>query len=232
MIIYQLLLGHFLGDFVLQTDAIAGNKGKYWQWNALHAFLVTLCIFVLAVPFGTVTLLLVLLNGVIHFFIDYFKPYVVRRLKLSELTGFLADQLLHMLLLYLISFTAVPDRSSFLLQDPQTVKLLLVIVMVTSFAAVLNQFILGAVFPRADSRLFKRGEKPAGILARLFVIIIVFSSISISLFFLFLLPLAAAVLIPLCRQAWKSWMSAGQLAFKLLLDLAVSMVGVCLIFWI
>ena len=231
MTIYQLLLGHLLGDFVLQTDAIAGNKSKYWQWNALHAFLVTLCIFVLAVPFGTVTLLLVLLNGVVHFFIDYFKPYIVKRFKLSELTGFLGDQLLHMLLLYLISLTAVPDPDSFMLQDPQTVKVLLVIVLVTSFAAVLNQFILGAVFPRADSRLFERGEKQAGIVIRLFAVIIIFFSMFTSLYILFLLPLAAAILVPVFRRAWSSWMSMGQLVFKLLLDLAVSMAGICLIFW-
>lgn len=232
MIIYYLLLGHLLGDFVLQTDIIAGNKSKYWQWTALHAFLVTLCIFVLAVPFGSLTLFLVLLNGIVHFFIDFYKPALIKILKMSELTGFIADQLLHMIILYLISLTAIPDISSFMLQDPKNIKLILVLILVTSFASVLNQFLLGAVFPRADARFFEQGEKQVGIIIRLFITIALYLSISISALFLLSLPIAATTLTLVYRRTWRTWMNAGQLVFKLLLDVCVSMAGICLIFWI
>lgn len=232
MIFYYLLLGHLLGDFVLQTDIIAGNKGKYWQWNVLHAFLVTLCIFALAIPFGMLTLGLVLLNGVIHFLLDYYKPAIIKFFKMSGLTGFLIDQLLHMSLLYLISLTAIPDTTSFMMQDPQTIKLLMMLVLVTSFAAVLNQFLLGAAFPRTGGKFFEQGEKKIGILTRLLITIALYFSISLSPVFLLLLPVTAIMLIFVYKSGLTSRMSAKQLGFKIALDIAVSMTGICLVFWI
>lgn len=232
MIFYYLLLGHFLGDFVLQTDIIAGNKGKYWQWNALHAFLVTLCIFALAIPFGMITLGLILLNGIIHFLLDYYKPVIIRNFKMSELMGFVVDQLLHMFLLYLISLTAIPDETSFMLQDPQTIKLLLVLVLVTSFAAVLNQYLLGTAFPRVGGRFFELGEKQIGIFTRLTITISFYFTISSSPFFLLLLPIAAIVLIFVYKSGLSPLKDIRQLGLKIVLDILVSIAGICLIFWI
>ena len=31
-----LLIGHLAGDFLLQTDEMAVNKGLYWQWMLRH----------------------------------------------------------------------------------------------------------------------------------------------------------------------------------------------------
>ncbi len=230
MIFYLLLLGHLLGDFVLQTDSIAENKGKYRRWIALHAFIVTLCIFALALPFGALTLGLVLLNGVIHYFIDYYKPVIIKTLKMSELMGFLTDQLLHVSLLYPISLAAVPDETSLLLQYPHVVKLLAVLAFLTSFAAVLNQFLFGAVFPRTGGRFFERGEKRMGIFTRLTITAAVYFSIVLSPLFLLLLPAAAAALFFAYRFGDGFRPRAGQLAFKVSLDFAVSIAGIYLIF--
>lgn len=232
MIFYYFLLGHLLGDFVLQTDTIAGNKGKYWQWNALHAFLVTLCIFAMAIPFGMLTLGLVLLNGVIHFLLDYYKPGIVKYLKISGLLGFLADQVLHMSLLFLISLTAIPDKTSFMLQDPETVKLLLVIVLVTSFAAVLNQYLMGTFFPRPGGKFFEQGEKQTGILTRLTITIALYFAVSSSPLFLLLLPIAAIVLVFVYRSGLTPRIGMGQLGLKIALDVAVSLAGLFMIFYL
>lgn len=146
--------------------------------------------------------------------------------------GFLIDQLLHMSLLYLISLTAIPDTTSFMMQDPQTIKLLMMLVLVTSFAAVLNQFLLGAAFPRTGGKFFEQGEKKIGILTRLLITIALYFSISLSPVFLLLLPVTAIMLIFVYKSGLTSRMSAKQLGFKIALDIAVSMTGICLVFWI
>jgi hypothetical protein len=186
----------------------------------------------MALPFGSLTLGLVLVNGVIHYFMDQYKPKLVKLLKISDLAGFLADQFLHILLLYLISLTAVPHGTGLILPDPQVVRLLLVIILVTSFAAILNQYILGAAFPRADNSFFAKGEKYVGIVNRLVITFILYISVLTSPFFLMLLILAVLALLLVYRRIWSSWMSSGQLVFKLLLDLAVSMGGISLLFWV
>ncbi|MBZ0195690.1 MAG: DUF3307 domain-containing protein, partial [Deltaproteobacteria bacterium] len=54
MAFYYLLLGHLIGDFVLQTDKIAENKGRHRKWNLLHVLVVTLCTLLFTYPFGNI----------------------------------------------------------------------------------------------------------------------------------------------------------------------------------
>ena len=106
MAFYYLLLGHLIGDFVLQTDKIAENKGRRWKWNLLHVLVVTFCILIFSYSFGSPLILVVLLNGIVHFVLDFHKKDIMGILHLSKLQGFLFDQLLHTLLLFLISLAA------------------------------------------------------------------------------------------------------------------------------
>lgn len=220
MAFYYLLMGHLLGDFVLQTDKIAENKCRHWNWNLLHVFVVTLCTFVFSYPFGVLLLLMVLLNGVIHFILDYYKNSINRILHLSELAGFLVDQLIHIIFLYIISQAAVYKNQHII--DFTNTRLLIGLVLVTSFSAVFTQFVLGALFPRTDGRFFEEGEKHVGIITRILVSIVFYLSFRLSLYYLLLLVIAAIIFIIQYKIEWHKWMSPAHLIVKLMLDTSIS----------
>ncbi len=227
MAFFYLLLGHLIGDFVLQTDKIAENKGRRWKWNLLHVLVVTFCILVFSYSFGIPLIFLVLLNGVVHFVLDFHKKDIMGILHLSELQGFLFDQLLHILLLFLVSQAA--DYGTKQLLDFKTVRLLIVLALVTSFSAVLTQFILSALFPRTDNSFFKDGEKHVGILTRLYAAVVFYLSFVISPYYLLLLVVAAVLFLMQFKLKWNKWMSHSHLLIKLLLDTAISAVCMSLI---
>lgn len=229
MAFYNLLLGHLIGDFVLQTDKIAENKGRRWKWNLLHVLAVTFCILIFSYGFGTPLIFLVLINGVAHFVLDFHKKAIMGVLHLSELQVFLFDQLLHILLLFLISRAAEYDAMQLL--DYKTVRLLIVLVLVTSFSAVFTQFILSALFPRTDNSFFKEGEKQVGILTRLYVSVVFYLAVVISPFYLLLLVVAAVIFLIQFKLKWNKWMSHSHLLVKLLLDAAISAACTLLVFF-
>ncbi len=227
MAFYYLLLGHLLGDFVLQTDKIAANKGKYWQWNLLHVSIVTVCMLVSTFIFGPISFLMVLANGLLHFLLDYYKPAISKLLRLPELAGFIIDQSLHILFLYLISFMTVTRNPG--VTGSIIVKLLIVLVVLTSFSAVFTQFVLAAVFPRTGSGFFEDGEKFMGILSRIFITTVFYLSYIISPFYLFLLILVPAAFVIQFKYKWNKWMSPTHLLVKFLLDALISTAAILLI---
>ena len=229
MAFYYLLLGHLLGDFVLQTDKIAEKKGKYWQWNLLHVAVIILCTFMLSYQYGLISLVMVLINGLLHFALDYSKPYISRMWRIPELPGFLSDQLMHILLLYVVSLLAVHGGQHLI--DFTIVRQLILLVIITSFSAVLTQFILAALFPR-NGRFFEEREKYTGILARIFMAFVIYMALVKSPLFLLLFTLPAAVFFLQFKSKWSGWMSPPHLASKLLLDTAVSAVCVFLFLYI
>lgn len=97
-----LLIGHFFGDFVLQTNKIAFMKTKYNRWLILHVTIVTLSTFIMALPMGYSTLMFVVLNGLIHFCIDWLKIHKFNR-KDRTIPYFFIDQGFHIVLLLMIS---------------------------------------------------------------------------------------------------------------------------------
>ena len=227
MAFYYLLLGHLVGDFVLQTDKIAQNKGRYWKWNLLHVLVVTTFTLILGYPFGVFMLLLVGLNGIIHFFLDYYKAKIVTKLGLSDLSGFLLDQSLHILLLFLVSQFAVYREPHLI--DIVTVNYLLALTFITSFSAVFTQFVLSAIFYRDGCRFFEKGEKNTGILSRLYMSIVFYISFVLSPWYLLLLPAAAAAFLIQYSRGWEKWMSRPHLAVKLILDIVISVICVSLL---
>lgn len=220
MTFFYLLLGHLIGDFVLQTDKMAENKSREWKWNLLHVLVVTLCIYVVTLPSGLLLNLLILFNGMIHFILDYYKIEIRKTLHFSELSGFLSDQLIHVLFLFIISKAAV--SGSLNVFDADTIKGLIVLVLVTSFSAVLTQFILAAMFPRTEGKFFENGEKPVGNLTRLYLSVVFYVSLTQSLYFLALLLIAAVSFYFQFRLGWNKWMSRSHLSVKLLLDVMIS----------
>ncbi len=222
MAFYYLLLGHLIGDFALQTDKIAENKGRHWKWNLLHVLVVTLVTTVFSYSFGALLLGLVFINGIIHFVMDYYKNRICKKLHLSELTGFLFDQFIHVILLYIISKTAVYGVEP--LMDYKTVSILITLMIITFFSAVLTQFVLAALFPKVDNRFFREGEKYMGILTRIYGGIVFYISFIKSPYYLLLLGLAAVLFFLRFKLGWNKWMSPSHLVVKLLLDTVISFV--------
>lgn len=62
--IYLVLFVHWIADFVLQTSKQATNKSSSNYWLGMHILTYTACMCVFGFKFA-------LINGGIHFFVDY-----------------------------------------------------------------------------------------------------------------------------------------------------------------
>lgn len=223
-----LLLGHLLGDFVLQTDKIADNKQKSWQWNLLHAIIVSFCILIFSVPFGLSILLVVFINGGLHYLIDFYKPRVFAKVPLPELVYFLADQFLHISILYLISLAANNDITTAYFST-QTCEILIVMAFVSSFCAVLNQYVLKLLSPGSRKKFFVQDEKGFGNTVRIFFTFGIYISYTLSPFFLMFMVPVLAVIVKKYRKKWCEWMSVRHFTLKIFVDVAASLVGVVIL---
>lgn len=102
MILTLLFLKHFLVDFPLQTQRMIENKGRYGnlygiQHSVYHAIGTTLILLFFIQP--TIAILLGLLDGIIHYHIDYTKMrYGTKNMNTNRFwTELGLDQLLHSL---------------------------------------------------------------------------------------------------------------------------------------
>lgn len=107
-----LLVAHFIGDFVLQSDWMAQNKSKSNEALGLHVMVYTLAlgvgaiplVFILGRPSFGLPLAWILLNGAAHFATDYVTSRINARLWAAKevhyfFVGVGADQLIHYLTL-------------------------------------------------------------------------------------------------------------------------------------
>lgn len=90
--VYALLVGHFVGDFIYQSDWMAENKSKRWDVLAAHVAVYTLVIGAALVPFVGVgdhlfinaadglVLRFILVNGAAHFVQDAITSRITARL--------------------------------------------------------------------------------------------------------------------------------------------------------
>jgi len=215
-----LLLGHLLGDFTFQTDKIAENKGELWKWNLCHSIIVTCCILIFAVPFGSLILGLVLLNGVLHFVIDYYKSRLPDQRPLYSLFYFVVDQTVHILIIFLISsfYTGNNYISSIyrILAD-----FLIVLVLISSFASIMIQYILRLIFVSYSESFFIQNEKNIGIITRTLIFFVLYSS---RYFSNILLLITAVILIAKTvyyKKKWYSLMSPAYFYTGLLMDFLI-----------
>ncbi|ACV11192.1 hypothetical protein Huta_1009 [Halorhabdus utahensis DSM 12940] len=93
-----LLLGHVLGDFVFQTDALARNKHR-WGPLLAHAGIVLLVHGVAFIPLLTPqTVLIIGFVGAFHFLIDAVSARI-RKQRAASAHLFLGDQMAHLVVL-------------------------------------------------------------------------------------------------------------------------------------
>lgn len=98
------MVKHFLADFVLQMDYMLAEKGTYGQRGGLdhasiHAFLTAIVVWCFVPFFGTI-MLVGLIDGIIHYHIDWIKVNFSKGLTTSDKAFWIwfgADQLAHYL---------------------------------------------------------------------------------------------------------------------------------------
>ena len=104
MIYSFLILAHILADFSFQTKKLSQNKKMNISGLIKHVLIVYLTSLILTIHYFSLNLLWsLLLISVIHGFIDYSKIIFARKYENDyELELFIADQLLHILLIIVI----------------------------------------------------------------------------------------------------------------------------------
>ena len=98
-----LFVKHFVADFVLQTEQMVREKGHYGEQGgidhaSIHAFLTLLVLFFAMPLFSSSALVIALLDGFIHYHIDWAKVQLSRGLTPKDNKFWMwigVDQLLH-----------------------------------------------------------------------------------------------------------------------------------------
>ncbi len=224
---YYLLLGHLLGDFTLQTNKIAKNKSNNLRWVLIHSSIVTLIMLVLALPFGLNLIILVLINGLSHFFIDLFKAKLNLTNPIKALLYFILDQAIHITIIYVISKLNT-DSYSFLPFSQEIITLILASVFVFSFLAIFNQFILNIIFPDKNKDFFTNNERTIGNSIRTLTFLILLLSFYFGKILLLLLPIVILIVIFLYYKTWHKWMTNKYFFTKITLDIVMAFIGILL----
>ena len=114
-----LLVGHLIGDFLLQTDNMARFKAERWSWMLRH---VGLYVGVIAIPVGAyavnhpvplwVIAVLLLFIGATHVILDRrsFAQWWMQLIGISadrEWLSIVVDQVFHLLVLALVAQTLI-----------------------------------------------------------------------------------------------------------------------------
>ncbi|WP_036820822.1 DUF3307 domain-containing protein [Polaribacter sp. Hel1_85] len=174
LLFLKLLLSHILGDFVFQPEKWVKNKEekkvksvKLYLHIGLHTVIL---LFVLQFNLKEYWLgfLLIITS---HYIIDVLKLYLQK--KKTKRIWFFVDQLLHILILLIVSY--LYGNSSFSLENIFTDKILLLIIfvlLVSFVSAIIIKIIITQWNPESkkenDDSLAKAGRY-IGILERLFV---------------------------------------------------------------
>lgn len=104
-----LMMGHLLGDFYFQTNELAEKKRTSIRYTALHCFIYSLVMFaMLLITTGKLaeSTYWALRIGVLHLLVDEIKCVVQKYIKSKkyELPIFMVDQIIHLGILFVISF--------------------------------------------------------------------------------------------------------------------------------
>lgn len=108
MIIYILLIAHFLADFTFQTTKLAQrklNSFKYLLFHILiHAVIFSLSIFPLVKLEKAVLPYIIIISS--HFFIDWIRTLADKKFNKKAIifASFIVDQILHVLILFILYF--------------------------------------------------------------------------------------------------------------------------------
>jgi len=149
-VFWLLLMGHLLGDFVLQTSRIARFKNFKVKALLLHCLIIFGAELMAILFMWTVySLFLVFLLTCSHFFVDYIK------LKLKHVSFtkggyyFLIDQSLHIFFIFWIALF-IPQEKTLI---PAGIAIALVVVVLNSY---LSDILFYLFSPRSREQLYRR----------------------------------------------------------------------------
>ncbi|MBC2098776.1 DUF3307 domain-containing protein [Listeria booriae] len=162
-LLFPLLLGHFLGDFVLQTDTMANVKKEAFSSRklrilGLHVF-IHFCLYFLAVlgywfvgGNTDIWLLMGMIVGIslLHLVIDLAKAPVERVLgnsSLVRLCTYVSDQLLHVLIIFLAVRALAPISLDGLSLYAKLCALGCLLIVIVYFVGYLIPYILEVLMP-------------------------------------------------------------------------------------
>ena len=168
ILFWRLLLSHLLADFMLQLDAVNRLKRKNVWGMTLHClthYVVSVALTWSYLPQTWVKLGSVPVSGwwalsiilVLHFAVDQLRVMGLRRLHFRDGTlSFLADQVLHVYVLFMISPVVILAENGLLAE--KWTGLAAIFVLVTNVSTVLIYFIekefFGKDFPGFDEKYF------------------------------------------------------------------------------
>lgn len=226
MCFYYLLAGHLLGDFTLQTDTIAYKKMKKLEWLFIHVLIVILSMLIFSLPFGHKIIFLVFINGIIHFFIDYFKLKLRPQSPTMAFVYFALDQFCHILIIYFISLFYTDYYKPVL--GSNYIFFITSLLFILSFSSVCIQFLLKILCHLDYKGFFIKNEKKIGNVNRIVIFITILISHNYSFKYLVILPIALAGLIIYYKVKLEEWMPVKYFIIKLLLEILFALSG----FWI
>lgn len=167
-IFWRFFLSHLLADFTLQFNIVNKLKRQGLFGMLLHCLTHFLVALVLLFPhmgevwvdFGFLQLngwAAMTLMMVLHFMVDELRVYSMKKLGFSDGTAsFLADQFLHVYVLFMLSPVTVLDKAFFL--PEKWVGVLCMFILVTHVTTVLVYFIekefADKAFPGFDEKYF------------------------------------------------------------------------------
>ncbi len=119
----RLLLGHMVGDYILQTGSIAQAKNESWQALLLHVSIVSGAMALATI--GILSWPWWLCLGLIHLLIDGTRTYIIKDTGRWGWLYILADQTAHLLVLWFVAFRVQPETLSWTtLQHPTAIEVL------------------------------------------------------------------------------------------------------------
>lgn len=100
-----IIMAHFLGDYFLQTDYLAKNKGNDIYVLIVHSFLYTLGVYVVFMLFGyTLSTADVFLIACLHIPVDFIKASGITPNIMGDKQSLLLDQFIHLIVLLIFAF--------------------------------------------------------------------------------------------------------------------------------
>lgn len=174
-LLLPLLLSHLLGDFLFQPSIWVKHKedkkhrSKYLYFHiAIH---IALLIFTL--KFNIDYWYIVLIIGITHFFIDWAKLMLTK--KVNNILLFFSDQALHLSIIFGLVYLQNPFPINFSkLNEPKLLITLITIVFVSVVSAVIIKVLLSKL--KIGEEMPNNAGKYIGILERLFIFFFVVSN--------------------------------------------------------
>lgn len=168
-----MLLSHLLGDFVLQTDALARWKSRSLWGGVVHGGAVTLCTWLCSLPFSRDWWPYALAVGIAHTSIDLIRTSLGDIGPSAGLFLFLGDQAAHWAVLLSVvrwsgwqGIRPAETAVGAWLQDERRMTFIIGYVLLTMPAWVLVHFVVKGTGAISKSLPGRPGEKYLGIVER------------------------------------------------------------------